>query len=120
MADPTPTTTPVVAPAAPAAWVSTLKHLGLLAVLGAASVVIMPAFAAVSHLNVSAWPVALQSIYNLLIPILGQMVVTWQNQVNALLQAQENAKLMAKNMELQAKLLPASKPKALKAPKTNG
>jgi hypothetical protein len=101
-----------------------ITHYIFLAVLGAASVLIMPLFATISNLNISSWPLPLQSIYTLLLPIIGQAVVTWQKEIQAQLQTEENAQLKAKNEQIanaHVGLVPPeikeSTPKKVRAPR---
>ena len=103
MADPTPAPNPN--PFKNPALVKFVVHIGYLLLWGGLSVAIMPAFAALSHLDTSSWPLAAQSIYTLLLPIGAQLVATWKAAIDAALQAEENAKLVAKNAALQAKNL---------------
>ena len=86
-----------------------LKHFGMLALLGAASVVLVALLQLAGTFNVSTLPVAVQGLAFLLLPIMvaaGQKV---KAEVDAELAAEaaaaKVAQLTAKNAELSAKLV---------------
>jgi hypothetical protein len=76
-----------------------VQHVVMLAVLGALSVSIIPAYDALSN-STASMPVPLQEALNFILPLAYAGFVQFKAKIDAELQAEENAKLTAQNASL--------------------
>jgi len=96
-----------------------LKHFGVLAALGAASVLLVAGLQVAGTFNISTLPIAYQGIAFLLLPIIVAAGMKLKTEIDAQIQAEmaakqiallqhKNADLEAKNMQLASKVAGSS------------
>lgn len=86
--------------------VTTLKHIGMLVLLGAASTGLIPLYNAVVGGVTAAsphLPLIVQAMFTLILPLAAAFVSKLRDTVAADLLAEQNASLAAKNVSLAAK-----------------
>jgi hypothetical protein len=87
----------------PPQTIAAIRHIAILAILGAASVSILPAYDALSH-STASLPPQLAEFLDFMLPLAYAGVTKFKAEIDKQLQEEENAKLIANNASL-AKLV---------------